>query len=209
MTVSFGKYIPVKVFVDGKEVKSNPGGRMPEQIERVTLTMCDCLIKDKNYPKSMLAEQQRRFFASKVSDYKPPTDSPKNKTDILPSSVKTANIDGQRYLVTGDDILTYKEQGHQLGIKRRDIVERAEDRIGSKAEFTSKQQYDRMIHDMTQVENRVVAQDRINLIKQDMRRNNRVTDETLCIHAITNPDYIENKSPKRDKYRIALIDFKA
>ncbi len=205
MTISFGKFIPVKVYIDGKEIKTPAGGNVPKEVERATLTMCDCLTKDKNYPDTELAEQQRRFFSLGVDDYRIPRKSPKNKTDILPSTVKTANIEGQRYLVTGSDILTYKEQGHQLGIKRKEMLERAEDAIGSEAEGMSKKQFDQAIMEMTGLENQILGQDRINIIKQHMRRNDRVLDKTLYINAVTNPD----AKLQRDKYKITLIDFKA
>ncbi|MBE7706055.1 MAG: hypothetical protein E7Z91_02265 [Cyanobacteria bacterium SIG30] len=205
MTISFGQFIPVKVFVDGKEVKSGNGNNIPKPIERVTLTMCDCLIKDKNYPDTFLAEQQRRFFASQVKDYKVPVQSPKNKTNITDSSVKTANIEGQRYLVTGNDIYTYKEYGHQFGIDRKGILDKAEDKIGSEADFMSQETFERTLKGMTNQEIEIAKQDRINYIKRHMRRNERISDKTLYIHAKTNPD----AKLERDKYKIALIDFKA
>lgn len=204
-TISFGKYVPVRVFVDGKEVKTPPDGNVPKPVERVTLTMCDCLIKDKNYPDTSLAEQQRRFFASQVPDYRVPRKCPQNKTQILPSSVKTANIEGRRYLVTGDDIYTYKEYGHQLGSERKRILQTAEQRIGEEAVDMSRRDYNYLVDRMTRTENDMVAQDRINRIKQDMRRNNKITDKTLYINAVTNP----SAKYERDKYIITLIDFKA
>ena len=205
MNISFGKFIPVKVFIDGKEIKKTSDSSVPKEVERVTLTMCDCLSKDKNYPNSYLAEQQRRFFAAFVDDYKLPKTSPQNKRDILPSSVKTANIEGQRYLVTGNDIFEYKERGHELGIKRRDIIARAEDRIDSITEGMSRSEFEKTLDSRTRVEVDMAKQDRVNGIKRHMRRNERISDKTLYISAVTNPD----AKLERDKYRIAYIDFKA
>ena len=205
MNISFGKFIPVRVFVDGKEIENTNGSYVPKEIERVTLSMCDCLSKDKNYPNTYLAEQQRRFFAAFVKDYKLPTKPAENKRDILSSSVKTANIEGQRYLITGDDIYEYKDKGHQLGVKKRDIISRAEDRTSSIAETMSKDEYDESIKSKSSVEVQMAKQDRINEIKRHMRRNERVLDKTLYISAISNPD----AKLARDKYRIAYIDFKA
>ncbi|MBO5948619.1 hypothetical protein J6Q66_07275, partial [bacterium] len=89
MQVSFGKFIPVRVFLDGKEVVNHNQKGMNQDIKQITLAMTDCLGKADNYPNSYLAEQQRRFFASQVDDYKLPKKTADNKSDILPSTVKT------------------------------------------------------------------------------------------------------------------------
>ena len=205
MNISCGKFIPVRVFVDGKEIKSNNQSSVPKEVERVTLSLCDCLIKDAKYPNTLLAEQQRRFFASAVDDYKAPKECPKNKTDILPSSVKTANIEGQRYLVTGDDIYVYKNMGRELGVKTRDIFDIAEKRIDDNFGINKHRDFQDAVKEMTDAEVHFARQDRVNEIKRYMRRNERVLDKTLYIRAVTNPD----AKLERDKYRIALIDFKA
>ena len=55
MKVSFGKIIPVKVFVDGKETDKE------KQISTVTNILCSNLRKEKHYENTWQAEQQRRY----------------------------------------------------------------------------------------------------------------------------------------------------
>ncbi len=203
MSISFGKFVPVKVFIDGKEIQSKDGKTVPKEVERATLTLCDCLAMDKNYPNIYLAEQQRRFFRSKVSDYETPKKPAQNKREILPSTVKTVNVDGQRYLVTGKDISAVQEIGHNLGSQTKANMERAEDYIGSRADYMKHTEFQKEVSRIAYSDNQSAKQSRINALKRLIK--DRSIDETLYLNVATNPD----AKLEREKYRVTLIDFKA
>lgn len=201
MSISFGKFIPVKVFIDGKEYKSKDGKKVPKEVERATLTLCDCLSRDKNYPNIYLAEQQRRFFKSKVNDYQLPNIPARNKKEILPSSVKTVNVEGKRYLVTGKDISAVQEIGHNLGVQTKINMEKAEDNIGYRADSMRRKEFQQEVSRMSYSDNQNAKQSRINQLKKLIA--SRSIPETLYLDVRTNPD----AKLVRDKYKISLIDF--
>ena len=203
MAISFGKFIPVKVFIDGKEVESQNSAIVPKEVERVTLSFCDCLTKNEKYPDGLLPEQQRRFFASKVSDYRPAIKTSKSKTEITPSSVKTANLDGQRYLVSGKDIVAVGELGHNLGKTKKQNYENAEDFVMANADGMSYRTFSREVSRVASSYNERAKNDRLSALRK-MVKNNSIP-ETLYIYAKTN----EKAKLVRDKYIIETIDFKA
>ncbi len=203
MQVSFGNFIPVKVFLDGKEVKNNTKSRiMNPDIKQVTLNMADCLSKDKTYPNTCLAEQQRRFFKSQVSDYALPRKTADNKSEILPSTVKTVNVDGQRYLVTGADILMVQELGHELGVQRKKNSERTDMALSSKAEDMTYQEYEKLHKTISGMYDMASKIERMDALRDLAKK--RSIPKTLYISATKNPD----AKLKRDQYTIDFIDFK-
>lgn len=203
MKVSFGKFIPVKVFLDGKEVRNNPKSKiMDPDIKQVTLNMADCLSKDKTYPNNCLAEQQRRFFKSQVSDYALPRKTADNKSEILPSTVKTVNIDGQRYLITGADILLVQELGHELGVQQKKNSERTDMTLSAKADDMTYQEYQKLHKTITGMYNMASKAERMNALRDLAKK--RSIPKTLYISASKN----EDAKLKRDQYSIQYIDFK-
>lgn len=202
MRVSFGKFIPVRVFIDGKEVKSNKASVMNPAIKQVTLNMASCLSKDKNYPNDNLAEQQRRFFASQVNDYRLPRKIAENKSDILPSTVKTVNIDGQRYFVTGEDVLLVQEIGHELGVQQKKNGELVDRALSPVAEDMTPKEYDYQHKIISKMYDRGSKLERTETLKDYARK--RSIPKTLYISATKNDD----AKLMRDKYTINYIDFK-
>lgn len=204
MQISFGKFIPVKVFVDNKEVVPD-SSQNREKINAVSGILCNCLSRHGDYPNTFLAEQQRRYFASEVSDFKLPQQTSKNKTDISDSLVKTANIRKSRYLITGsEDINSYNFFGYQLGSKKKEnrliaekLLDRSCERISDDLTLNLR------INQMTYSDNKKAANERIKKLIDYIKP--RTHSKTLYINAITNP----NAKLKRDKYIITLIDFKA
>lgn len=202
MNISFTSFIPVKVFIDEKEIK-NDTKIVPKSVERATLTLCDCLSKNEKYKDSLLAQQQRYFFSSKVDDYIVPEKPSKNKTEITPSSVKTLNLEGKRYLVTGKDITRMQEIGHALGKAKKENFQDAENRIGARAETMSYRSFENEISKNAYIHNQIAKQDRISSLKALVNDNS--INETLYLYVETNP----NAKLERDKYQISLIDFRA
>lgn len=203
MNISFGKFIPVKVFVDGKEVKNNPKSKMMNpEIKQVTLNMADCLSKDKTYPDTFLAEQQRRFFKSQINDYALPRKVADNKSDILSSTVKTVNVDGQRYLITGADILMVQELGHELGVQQKKNSEKTDMDLSRKAEDMTYQEYKKLHDAITGMYNMASKIERMDALRKLAR--DRSIQKTLYISATKN----ENAKLKRDQYSVDFIDFK-
>lgn len=202
MRISFGKFIPVKVFVDGKEVKNNSTKTMNPDIKHVTINLADILSKNPNSPDTFLEEQQRRFFKSQVSDYVLPRKKADNKTDILPSTVKTVNVDGERFLVTGDDVFLVQEIGHELGVQQKKNSELTEKALSPIAENMTCSEYDFKHKVITDMYNRGSKGQRQTALKDFAQ--SRSIPKTLYISATKN----ENAKLKRDQYSINYIDFK-
>ena len=202
MQVSFGKFIPVRVFLDGKEVVNHNQKGMNQDIKQITLAMTDCLGKADNYPNSYLAEQQRRFFASQVDDYKLPKKTADNKSDILPSTVKTVNVDGKRYLTTGLDIFLVKELGHELGVQKKKNSDETDKVLSSRAEEMSYEDYEKLHGAITGMRNMAAKGQRQEALKELAKQ--RSIPKTLYIDASSNV----GAKNKRDQYKINFIDFK-
>lgn len=202
MQVSFGKFIPVRVFLDGKEVVNHNQKGMNQDIKQITLAMTDCLGKADNYPNSYLAEQQRRFFASQVDDYKLPKKTADNKSDILPSTVKTVNVDGKRYLTTGLDIFLVKELGHELGVQQKKNSDETDKVLSSRAEEMSYEDYEKLHGAITGMRNMAAKGQRQEALKELAKQ--RSIPKTLYIDASSNV----GAKNKRDQYKINFIDFK-
>jgi len=97
MQVSFGKFVPVVVRVNGRDAYG-------EDVNKVTNELCSLLRNDKGFkPQDInLVEQQRIFFQSHVSDYRRP--SKKFHTGETPrANVRPLNLKNGRFLVTGRD----------------------------------------------------------------------------------------------------------
>ncbi|MBR2386320.1 hypothetical protein IKA92_03390 [bacterium] len=116
MNISFGKIIPVKVYIDGK-VSNNQ-----DDIGVATNILCANLRRQKHYQNTDLTEQQRRMFNAVVSDYvlprcdsdyKPNVDTPSNVVPLNIFNPKTGKKD--RYLVTGNHIPVVREIQNQFG----------------------------------------------------------------------------------------------
>lgn len=201
MNVSFGKFIPVRVFLDGKEVVNNNPKSMNPDIKQVTLAMTDCLGKADNYPNTYLAEQQRRFFASQVDDYSLPRKFADNKSDILPSTVKTVNVDGKRYLTTGLDIFLVKELGHELGKQQKKNSEETDRVLSSRAEDMNPDDYEKLHSTITGMRNMAAKGQRQEALKELAKQ--RSIPKTLYINASSD----SSAKNKRDQYKINYIDF--
>ncbi len=178
MKVSFGKIIPVKVFVDGKETDKD------KQIKTVTNILCSNLRKEKHYDNTWNAEQQRRYFAAMVKDYKLPEGAHDYKPNakFSPSNVCGMTITGangkiERYLLTGKDIERFADIGHQFGV--------ATHVNGDSKEYAFKK-YNEELRGM-------------------LKTSGALLDKTLMVNAIQDQDAKKEK----DQYKIALIDFKA
>ena len=202
MNVSFGKFIPVRVFLDGKEIVNKNPKVMDQDIKQLTLAATDCFSKANNYPNTFLAEQQRRFFASQVDDYELPKRSATNRSDILPSTVKTVNVDGKRFLTTGMDIFFVKELGHELGLQQKKNSEETDRVLSSRAEDMSPEDYDKLHSTITGMRNMAAKGQRQEALKELAEQ--RKISKTLYINASSNPD----GKLLRDKYKINYIDFK-
>ncbi|MBR1976968.1 hypothetical protein IKA15_01670 [bacterium] len=179
MKVSFGKIIPVKVFVDGKESNKE------QQIKDVTNILCSNLRKEKHYDNTWQAEQQRRFFAAMVKDYKLPEGvheykandkfSPSNVIGMTIKDPKTGKTD--RYLLTGSDKERFVNAGEQYGIE---IYNNG----------TSKERaFDKYNKDL----------------KAMLKTPGALLDKTLMVNVIQD----QEAKKLKDQYKIALIDFKA
>ena len=116
MNISFGKIIPVKVYIDGKASNNQ------EDIGVATNILCANLRRQKHYPNTDLTEQQRRMFNALVSDYtlprtdsdyKPNVDTPSNVIPLNIFNTKTGKKD--RYLVTGNHIPVVREIQNEFG----------------------------------------------------------------------------------------------
>jgi len=97
MQVSFGKFVPVVVRVNGRDA-------FGEDVNKVTNELCSLLRNDKGFkPQDIdLVEQQRIFFQSHVSDYRRP--SKKFHTGETPrANVRPLNLKNGKFLVTGRD----------------------------------------------------------------------------------------------------------
>ena len=179
MKVSFGKIIPVKVFVDGKETDKE------KQISTVTNILCSNLRKEKHYENTWQAEQQRRFFAAMVKDYKLPEGaneyrandkfSPSNVMGMTIKNPKTGKTD--RYLLTGADKERYVNAGEQYGIE---IYNNG----------TSKERAFEKYN---------------NELKAMLKAPGALLDKTLMVNAIQD----QEAKKQKDQFKIALIDFKA
>lgn len=179
MKVSFGKIIPVKVFVDGKETDKE------KQISTVTNILCSNLRKEKHYENTWLTEQQRRYFASTVKDYKLPEGvheykandkfSPSNVIGMTIKDPKTGKTD--RYLLTGADKERYVNAGEQFGIE-----------IYSNG--TSRERaFEKYNRDL----------------KAMLKTPGALLDKTLMVNAVQD----QEAKKQKDQFKIALIDFKA
>lgn len=176
MKVSFGKVIPVKVFVDGKETTKD------KQIKTVTNILCSNLRKEKHYQNTWNAEQQRRFFAAMVKDYKLPQGAysykPNEKlspSNVCGMTVKTANGEQKRHLLTGTDIERYTKIGEQFGIDTR---------VNGYSQQYAFEKYNNELKEMT-------------------KNKSAVLDKTLMINAIQD----QEAKKEKDQFKIALIDF--
>lgn len=190
MQVSFGKFVPVRVFVDKQEVHD-------KEKDKVTNVLCQLLRNDQHYkdPMPFLPEQQRRFFASIVKDYKAPTK--KYDKDKTPNSnVTPVDIKGKgRFLVTGDDIDLKKQFGREYGHKRNEALDTVGTnyaQLGIDAEFTA----------LNAAKSR--AMDEMQAQLRDALRLNTL-DKTLYVQAKSVP----NQKNIKDSYVITLLDFKA
>lgn len=104
--VNFGKFVPVKVYLDDQLLDFNDA-KDKKKIENITTLLCRNLRKDENSDNTFMSEQQRRFFGAMVKDYKPIVG--KNKFYVAEknksSNVTTVNVkDVGRFLLTGGDI---------------------------------------------------------------------------------------------------------
>ena len=160
MRISFGKLIPVRVFVDGKETDDR------DEVSKVTNTLCANLRRQKHYPNTHLIEQQRRMFNAVVSDYElPRTDDDYKGNKSSPSYVHPVYIlnpntgKKERYLATGKHVAAVKEIGHQYGS-------------------------DLKIHGDEEKAN-IYRQYKLNELKN---ATGVTLKQTLCVNAITNPD---------------------
>lgn len=187
MQISFGKFVPVSVFLNGK-----PAG--VEERDKITKNLCSILRNDPHAENTYLSEQQRRFFAAEVSDYRAPTSKFKRGlTDA--SDVTTLNIKGQgRYLVTGKETTLKNEFGRDYNHRSHEINNNEENyvQLGLIDEITA----------LNQAEARAKTE-RQNKLNKALENNK--LNKTLCINAIEFP---EAKTDK-ERYKIALIDFKA
>ena len=202
MKVSFGKLIPVKVFLDGREVVNNNSKVMNQDIKQITINMADNLSKAKHAPNTYLEEQQRRFFASQVDDYERPKKTADNKSDILPSTVKTVNVGGKRYLTTGLDVFLVKELGHELGKQQKKNSEETDKVLSFQAEDMDYEDYEKLHKTITGMRNMAAKGQREEALKELARQ--RSISKTLYIDASSVP----NGKLNRDKYKINYIDFK-
>ncbi len=179
MKVSFGKIIPVKVFVDGKETDKE------KQISTVTNILCSNLRKEKHYENTWLTEQQRRFFAAMVKDYKLPEGvheykandkfSPSNVIGMTIKDPKTGKT--ERYLLTGADKERYVSAGEQYGIE-----------IYSNG--TSKERaFEKYNRDL----------------KAMLKAPGALLGKTLLINCVQD----QNAKKEKEQYKIALMDFQA
>lgn len=187
MQVSFGKFVPVNVFLNGQPAYG-------EERDKITKNMCSILRNDAHTDSTLLSEQQRRFFAAEVGDYKAPTTKFKRGlTDA--SDVTTLNIKGQgRYLVTGKEIATKDDFGRDYNHKSHEINTDEENyiQLGLLDEITA--------YSRAEARAKTERQNRLNKALENNKLN-----KTLCINAVEFP--MEKTDKKR--YQIALIDFKA
>lgn len=201
MRVSFGKFIPVRVFLDGKEVVNNTPKGMDKDIKQITINLADNLSRAKHSPNTVLEEQQRRFFASQVDDYERPRRTAENKSDILPSTVKTVNVNGKRYLTTGMDIFLVQELGHELGMQQKKNSEETDKVLSSRSEEMPYEDYEKLHSTITGMRNMAAKGQRQEALKE-LAKQRRIP-KTLYINASSNP----NGKLLRDKYKINYIDF--
>ena len=93
--------------------------------------------------------------------------------------------------------------GHDLGKAQKNNYHFAEDYIGSDAENMSYRNFEYKTRKIAQPYNDKAKQDRLNSLRRLVEKNK--INETLCIQVFEN----ENAKLAREKYEIALIDFKA